>query len=41
MYDNETFQSQSLPDYSKYSVGAARHFQEQFLNFVLKRTSLG
>ena len=26
---------------SKYSVGTAQHFQEQFLNFILKRTSLG
>ena len=42
MYDNETFQSQSFTNYkSKYSVGAAQHFQEQFLNFILKRTSLG
>ena len=42
MYDNETFQSQSFTNYkSKYSEGAAQHFQEQFSNFILKRTSLG
>ena len=38
MYDNETFQSQSFTNYkSKYSVGAAQHFQEQFFKFYFKK----